>query len=31
MGSDSSKMDLKERLLKYYSNDEDDEFSTQRK
>lgn len=28
MGSDSSKMDLKERLLKYYSNDEDeDEFS----
>ncbi|CAD8110346.1 unnamed protein product [Paramecium sonneborni] len=29
MGSDSSKMDLKEKLQKYYSNDED--FSTQRK
>ncbi|CAK91245.1 unnamed protein product (macronuclear) [Paramecium tetraurelia] len=29
MGSDSSKMDLKEKLQKYYSNDED--FSSQRK
>ncbi|CAD8098641.1 unnamed protein product [Paramecium primaurelia] len=29
MGSDSSKMDLKEKLQKYYSNDE--EFSTQRR
>ncbi|CAD8105476.1 unnamed protein product [Paramecium sonneborni] len=29
MGSDSSKMDLKEKLQKYYSNDE--EFKTQRK